>query len=124
MDLNLPSTSLGTNGEEKPYRGVFLSPDSDSEEMRLIITGRINLVILGNKPLVFHLQEVFYEGAPPSDDTKNDVRNRQWVYSSSESEPIAKVQIVLTFVAYLTEVLLLHLSQSTDCTPAQSQSQL
>ena len=49
---------------------MFLSSDSDSEEVRLIITGRINLVILGNEPLVFHLQEVVYEGAPPSDDSK------------------------------------------------------
>ena len=70
VDFNLPSTSLGTNAEERPYQAVFLSSDSDSEEVRLIITGRINLVILGNEPLVFHLQEVVYEGAPPSDDSK------------------------------------------------------
>ena len=56
---------------------MFLSSDSDSEEVRLIITGRINLVTLVNEPLVFHLQEVlFYEGAPPSDDSKNVVKVR------------------------------------------------
>ena len=59
-----------------PIGAVFLSSDSDSEEVRLIKTGRINLVILGNEPLVFHLQEVFYEGPPPSDNSKNDVKVR------------------------------------------------
>ena len=36
------------------------------------------------------------------------MRNHQWVYSSSESQPIAKVQLLLIFVAYLTKVLLLQ----------------
>ena len=40
------------------------------------------------------------------------MRNHQWVYSSSESEPIAKVQLVLIFVAYLTAVLLLSILES------------
>ena len=75
QDLNLLFTSWGTHTEE---RWVFLSSDSDSEEVRLIITGRKNCYNLLHEPLVFHLQD-FHEKPPPNDDSENDEKVRLFI---------------------------------------------